>query len=296
MQRAVKDNGAKSFMEFFEGSQPVNPDALPSVTVTRDGVALTTPDVQPEARFGKGLYAAILTTEHTDTLGFLEITWTAQIDGVDVVKKSVLEVVGSRYFEIGELRRLPGLGDTKTHSDVALMAALGEAEATVEDYTKYSFTERAAVDVFDACDFSYKFGIHVRRRPVVSLTSVVVDGEALDMAEWSVNREGQVRFADSYATGYSYSGALTSSYGVDNLVISYVYGDALEPDLKKAAIKLARHYALQDTSTIPDRARLMQTEFGLFVLDNPGHNKATGLHEVDAVLNRYCEVSPGSFA
>lgn len=291
MQRAVLNNGAKSYMEFFRGSQPRNTDAIPTVTVERNGVALTAPTVIHEERYGQGFYSVVLTGTHTDTLGVLDIAWSAQVDGLDVRKQARVEVVGSRYFEIGELRKLQGMQDVNTHSDIALEVALAEAEATIEDYTKYSFTDRAGSDVFDACKFDYEYGIHVRRRPVTALTRISVDGEDLNLDDWSVNRQGQVREKSGYG-----SHSISSSYGVDNLVIEYVYGDYLEADLKKAAIRLARHAALSDTTTIPDRARLMQTEFGLFVLDNPGNMKATGLHEVDAVLNRYCEISPGSFA
>lgn len=88
---------------------------------------------------------------------------------------------------------------------------------------------------------------------------------------------------------------LTSSgwpRGVENVVLEYVHGENLPPpDMKRAALKLARHMLLEDTSRTPDNAKSLQTDVGQFELGTAsGWQRPTGLPYVDAVIERYGEI------
>ena len=57
-------------------------------------------------------------------------------------------------------------------------------------------------------------------------------------------------------------------------------------DIVYAAEQLARHYAISLKSRIPDRALSIQNDFGTVRLSTPAPNRASGLPEIDAILER----------
>ena len=262
---------------------------MPTVAVERaDGTALAAPTATAGTRPGE--YQITLTAAtYTDVIDRLKVTWTATVDSLALVDVTYIDVVGSRYFTLGQIRNLEGLSDARKYPDFYLERVRAEVEVSFEQYCEVSFAPKHGRDTFDSWDFDSKFGIFTRSTPVSSLLSVVLSGVAETLTDlWSVSKSGQVR-AESFQP-------TANSLGQD-LVISYIHGWDITPaDLQRVALRYARQLAIINVSTVPDRARLMQSEFGLFVLDAPGPDKATGLPEVDEVLNRYREENVGSFA
>jgi hypothetical protein len=293
MFRATLDNDLKVHRRFYDPnhSAPAAVTGLAVSVTTEDGTVLAAPAIVDETgTHGAGIYTAQLTAAalHTSSLQTLDLVWTGTIAGDAMKRTQQIEVVADRYFELGELRLMDGIGSSTKFTTELLEVARAETESLIEDYTKTSFVARHEQDTFDACEYDTTYGIFLRNRPVQALSAVTINAVAATLSEWAVKPTGQAR-----TTSFS---ATQDGLGAE-LVIDYTHGyDATPPDLKRAALRYARHLVLTNRSTVPDRSRLMQTEFGLFVLDHPGDTKATGLPEVDATLNRYCEVSPGSFA
>jgi len=290
MYRATLNNRVRVFRQFFDEEGLGTDLTTPTLTVTfEDGTVLASPSVTPQSELGEGWYSADLTpADHTDQLGMLTLTWAGSSGAFEQSVSQKLEVVGSRYFSIGELRNMDGIGSSSKFPHYLLELALAETEATIEDYCKMSFTRRRYTDVFDSCSYHNQYGLFLRKRPAHEILAITLDDTAVDTTTWKVNRLGQARTTEGFHGG---------SQPFDDLVVTYVYGEEnMPPDLRWAALRYARHLVLTNISTVPDRSRIMQTEFGLFVLDHPGDDKATGLPEVDAVFNRYREVDPGSFA
>jgi len=291
MFRATLNNDTKLYRTFYSGSQPTDIDAsgVPTVAVERaDGTALAAPTATDEVTPGE--YSITLTAAtYTDAIDRLKITWSGTVDGLAMEEVQYVDVVGSRYFTLGQLRSMEGLSSTQKYSDLYLARVRDEVEVAFEAYCEQSFVRKHARDVYDSIEFNGTHGIFTRSTPVSELLSVVLDGVAETLAgNWSVSESGQVR-ADSFDP-------TANSLGQD-LVISYVQGWEQPPaDLQRIALRYARQLAVINVSTVPDRARLMQSEFGLFVLDAPGPDKATGIPEVDEVLNRYRAENVGSFA
>jgi len=291
MFRATLNNDTKLYRTFYSGSQPTDIDAsgVPTVAVERaDGTALAAPTATDEVTPGE--YSITLTAAtYTDAIDRLKVTWSGTVDGLAMEEVQYVDVVGSRYFTLGQLRSMEGLSSTQKYSDLYLARVRDEVEVAFEAYCEQSFVRKHARDVYDSIEFNGTYGIFTRSTPVSELLSVVLDGVAETLADnWSVSESGQVR-ADSFDP-------TANSLGQD-LVISYVQGWEQPPaDLQRIALRYARQLAVINVSTVPDRARLMQSEFGLFVLDAPGPDKATGIPEVDEVLNRYRAENVGSFA
>jgi len=291
MFRATLNNDTKVYHTFFSGSEPTDIAAsgVPTVAVERaDGTTLAAPTATAGTRPGE--YQITLTAAtYTDAIDRLKITWTATVDGLAIEDVKYVDVVGSRYFTLGQFRRMEGLSDNRKYPDFYMERVRAEVEVAFEAYCEVSFAPKYGRDTYDSWDFDSKHGIFTRSTPAISLISVVLDGVAETLTDlWSVSKSGQVR-ADSFQP-------TANSLGQD-LVISYTHGfDSTPADLQRVALRYARQLAIINVSTVPDRARLMQSEFGLFVLDAPGKDKATGLPEVDEVLNRYREENVGSFA
>jgi len=291
MFRATLNNDTKVYRTFYSGSQPTDIDAsgVPTVAVERaDGTALAAPTATDEVAPGE--YSITLTAAtYTNQIDRLKITWTGTVDGLAIEEVQYIDIVGSRYFTLGQLRSMDGLSSSSKYTDLYLERVRAEVEVAIEQYCEVSFVPKYARDVYDSIEFNGTHGIFTRSTPVSELLSVVLDGVAETLAgNWSVSESGQVR-ADSFDP-------TANSLGQD-LVISYVHGHDITPaDLTRVSLRYARQLAVLNRNTVPDRTRLMQTELGLFVLDAPGPDKATGIPEVDEVLNRYREENVGSFA
>ena len=313
MFRAILENDIRIHRAFFEGSVPSTVTDITATVYDQDGTELAPVSVNEDERFGTGVYQFVLKAdEHTNRLQRLRIEWVGEINGLQIKQDQFIEVVASRYFSLGDLRAMDGIGDHNVHDDLFLEVSRAETEATFEDYLKISYTRRANTDKFDSWDYRRDFafysggfanggqynynylsspaghGLFLRERPVHELVRVEIEGEEVaDLSRWSVNEYGRVLTRDSFG------GSLLGN----DFIVDYIHGyEELPRDLHRAALRYARHLVLNNTATIPDRSRLMQTEFGLFVLDHPGDDKATGLPEVDGPLNRHREVSAGAFA
>jgi len=274
--RAVVSNDTIISHLFYGTDEETVTAATGSVTVAiskADGTTLTGGTATAD---GDGYTFTLTAAEHTAALQRLKITWSATVAGRAITDVEYVDVIGARYFQLWELRRMKGLNATSQFTNDDLKAVRDSVEEFVDDFTENAWSERYARDTFDANDSTR---IHVLNGNVNSIVAVTLAGVAQTLTNWTITSDGLMRTdGDSFAS---------SLQGGQELVIEYTWGNEQCPsDLKQAMLKLARHYLLSTDSSIPDRARMMQTQFGMFIMDVASENKPTGLPEVDSVLVR----------
>ena len=234
-----------------------------------------------------GAYDFTLTAAtHTAALGKLKITWTATVATLAVQDIQYMEAVGARYFPRVQLRDMRGVNDPVRYLTADLEWARDVAEEFFDQYLETSYVERVSTETYDGDGSTSLF---VGRLPARSIVSATIDGVAATITGWTITSSGWLRTDGDI---------FTSAIAGQNIVITYTWGrtDGVPSDLSRAALRFARHVLLTEETTIPDRARMLQTEIGLFHLDTANEKQPTGLPEVDSVLTRYRHESPASFA
>lgn len=212
-------------------------------------------------------------------------TWDAAFGGNNLDVTTEQEVVGGFYFTIAELQAMSGCGNI-TDADAAEIR--NAVEDLIEDFTEQAWVPRYRREVSDGRDSCYtgsKASIHyVDRLPARELLTVAITDVDQDLTGWTLSEGGRIN-----SGGVAFVGATAGQ----NVVVEYVHGASSPPaDLKRAALRLARHIALTETTAIPDRAHMMTTEFATFQLTIASENNPTGLPEVDATLRRYRTETP----
>lgn len=245
-----------------------------SMSVTRaDGTELASISAASPTEVGSGLYNLDFdATVHLTRTDVLDCTLTYEVAGAARREDFQVRVVGGRFFDLRSLRGMQGIGNTTQFDTADLAAARDIAEEFVEDFTAQAWVPRSDVYELDAMTTGY----FLPYRPVRSLVRLLVDGTAVDASGATVNQSGALTLPD------------TSSRASETVLVEFEHGEATPPaDLAQAAMRLARHILFSGDSSIPDRARMMVTDWGTFALDIASEEKPTGLPEVDSVLRRY---------
>ena len=196
------------------------------------------------------------------------------------------------YATLAELRAMDGLGDSSVHSDALLTTAISMAKAVIDRATGTSFGDvtTPAYDAFTVTlDGSGSRSIRlvdVEGRPVLfprTVSSVTIDGVADSGITYVLKREGIViRSSGAFTVG---------SDGGQNVVVVGTAGVANTPpaDVAWAARAIARNWALNQESRLPDRALNLTTPDGSFEVraqaGAPG--RPTNMPDVNAVLMRH---------
>lgn len=250
-----------------------NATAGVSLSVTRaDGTALTA--VTAAVNNGTiGLYNLDLSaTVHLTRTDVLDCVLTYDVAAATRREAFQLRVVGGRFFGLRELRQMQGLDSATQFAPADLAAARDIAEEFVEDFTAQAWVPRVDVVRINTTSSGY----FLPYLPVRSLVRLLVDDVALVAADASVDQSGRLTLPD---------GASAPS---TDMLVEFEHGEAVPPsDLAQATKRLARHILFSGDSSIPDRARMMVTDWGTFALDIASEEKPTGLPEVDSVLRRY---------
>ena len=247
-------------------------DATPVLTITDDdGIvvahgAVSTPSV--------GSYKAKVSALSTPAL--LHVVWTYTVASYAMTTEFDVSVDGGYLFDISDLRKQEGLSDTARFTYEDLEQARDEVTSFINDFTQRAFVETFAREVLDGHNRSH---VYLSNTPTRSLVSVKVEGVAVTTSTWSVSRTGLVRAPTPWTNSQ------TVGQGV---VISYLYGGTSAPaDLRRAAIKLATNWLLINEGSIPDRARMMTTQWATFQLSTANEEYPTGIPDVDSVLRRH---------
>ena len=186
------------------------------------------------------------------------------------------------YTTIAVLRAMDGLDDATTYPDAALTAAIAQASVDIDRYTGSAW-EYTVFEVTLTGNNSSTIQLKDYEGRVTlfphTLTSCVIDGTSQDVSCWALYPSGVIA-RDSGSFGYTAPGR--------NITVSGTAGatSTAPADIVWATEQLARHKALGLKSRIPDRALSIQNDLGTVRLSTPAPNRATGLPEIDAVLER----------
>ena len=284
--RAVIANDTRVRFQFDNADGvPTGATGSVSVSVTRaDGTALT-PLTATAVEGFPGLYETTLTAAvYVDRYDELALVWTATVDGQVRSETMYAEVVGGRILSPSALRAGAGLDPQRYDNDL-LIWALDIVCDVFDEFCETAWVPRFRRDTFDGNNAAYMWTNH---GPVHSLVSASLDGTAMDTTGW-VFADDEIRTDGDIFTADTVQGL--------NVILEYTYGTKRPPSsIIGAAVKYAAHLVRSDTNTIPDRARMVQTEWGMFIMDTASEDKPTGLPEVDSVLVRVRRENAASFA
>lgn len=284
--RVLKGNDYKLTHTFYAQDEETATDATGTVTVSvtrEDGTVLTGGTVSVN-NGTTGQYDFTLTAAtHLGELDELSVRWTATVAGRSVSETDLVKVIGARYFSLSELRSIKGLASTTAFPNKLLQQARDIVEEFIDNFTTHAWVPTYKREVFDGDSTGELFLSETHTRRLIKLT---INGTAQTTSAWSLSVSGRIRTDGTIF--------IQNIPARQNIVVCYEWGDPFPPlDLKKAALTLARHMLLSTDSSIPDRARMLQTEFGMYQLDTASEDKPTGLPDVDAVLMRYRTQRPG---
>lgn len=269
------------FVEFYVNETPTSADA--GVTVLVKNPAGATVSTGAAALVSVGRYSYEVPASSTPTV--YTVSWTGTFGGDPQTITQFYEVVENFMFSLADLRRHDSMADTVRFPTSALQDARDEATDLILHYTKASWGETYQREVVDGDASGW---IVLRRHPLRRLLSLSINEAAQTLTQWTASESGVVRAKNT-------ASPLLVRMGGQNVVVEYSYGYpfAVPRDVQRAALRLARHNLLTLPSSIPDRARMMTTEWGTFQLSTASEEYPTGLPEVDSVLRRYCVDIPG---
>lgn len=211
-----------------------------------------------------------LTPSQTGQVDVLRATWTSSTHGTG---QTFHPVVGGFYVDLGTLRAAGDLSDESRFPDATLDAARDWWLALVDDYCDQSF-----VPMFRLEERFWRGGrLRLDRPRVRSILSATLAGEPVDTTGWVPTSTGRVFTAAG--------GAPAIPTGM--LRIGYEHGhDYPDGELYEAGITAMRSLLLTNRSGRASRQTLITNALGTVRLSQPGKGRATGLPDVDAVLNR----------
>lgn len=302
--RVLKSNAATVSRTFYAADGETPADAAPqstgvTFTLTRaDGTAVTS----GTATYlnSTGAYSAVIPAQSRLDVMVLVWTVTGIAPGTQTITDYV-EVSGGSYFDLAELRAMDGLSNTTAYPSAALAGARMAAETLVEDYTRIAWVPRFYREILDGMQYTLLQGqfrgvdykamgssatLQLERTPCMTrkIIGVTLSGVSQDLTGWTLSRWGRL------STGGTVFPPATAGQNVD---VQYEWGHTYPPeDLKIAAKKIARLALLSTKSSIPDRARIMTTEFATFSLSIASEEFPTGMPEVDSVLQQRREWIP----
>lgn len=262
--RTLQGAAATLSAPWYSGEDLADPG---SVTVTVDA-ADGTEVVSSTAASGTGAAARTLALTSADTaaLTVLTATWTSATLGV---KTTAHEIVGGFYLELADIRALGGLTSTARHTTAELAAARAWFETLAEQWCDVAFVPRyGKVDVYR------RYGDPVYLKPMPrTVQAASVDDAAIGTSGWVLESDGHVA-------------AVGGLPPLGRLVVHHTHGyDRPDDELVEAAKVAIRSKLLTDQSNMPSRQVLLTNELGTVRLAQPGKTAATGIPEVDRVLN-----------
>jgi hypothetical protein len=241
-------------------------DANPTVTVVRDSDGSTLAHgaiVKPADT--TGIYTTTVTCPEAD---LLTATWAAEIDGDDVELEVQTEVVGGFLCSLEDAEA--SLDSSRTTEQ--LTEARRWAEEILEQACNVAFRPRYARETFDGDGST---DLLVPDPGLIEVLTAEIAGVAV--TDFVVDPSGLIYREAGWRCGRR------------NIELTYLHGFSTPPeDVRRAAVRLARHYLVPDPTDYDERSSSLSTEFGTYVFTTPGVRGAeTSLPEVNAVIQRY---------
>ncbi len=207
-------------------------------TVTLPDATTVTPTV---VRVSTGVYSAGLTAT---LAGQHQVRWVAT--GANASSYSdafTVRTTGGQVLSLSQAKA--HLNIASTDHDDELRSFIDVVAATGESYTGRVFGRRTVTDILDGGWPQ----VVLTARPVMSVTSVAVNGEALDASGYRLKADAGIV---ERISGYS-RGTWTSGYA--NITVTYLAGYALQPPADtQGALELLRHLWKTQRGSLRPRA------------------------------------------
>jgi hypothetical protein len=234
--RVLKSTACRVTATFDTDDAPTNATGLVAVQIDHDdgtplrsGVASSTGNT--------GQYYLVLTAEDTSRLDKLRLTWTATIAEQEQALTTFVEVRGARLFSLTQARRLRPLDNATAYPNARLVEARTWAEIELERVCETAF---APTYFCTQLDGNGRTALTLPVRRPSSVTSVTIDGSAVDVADLVLYSMGRIYRADCWPRGRQ------------NITITGTYGyDHPPPRIGSACCKLAREFLVGDGSIDP---------------------------------------------
>ena len=272
MNRVLQNTPNVIYVEMYVGETLTDADGTVTVTVKNAlGVTIATGNATNEPS-SVGLYSFALPAQSQVSL--LTVTWAGTFGGNAGSVIQEYQVVGKFLFSLADLRAMDGLDNVTEFPTTKLISVRDEVNDLFIGYchTAWGNTYRR-----QTIDTIYSDRVFTDRGPLTEVISVTCNGSAVTPSGF--DRAGEIR--GSFVPGFQ------------NTVVEYVYGhETLDRFVSRAGLRLALYWLLNNESSIPDRARMLTTEWGTWQLTNATEDFITGLPEVDAILNRFNERVP----
>jgi hypothetical protein len=276
--RSLRNTQVAVTAKFYAGGSPVDADAAVTVDITRgDGSSFATGQATTHGAGGSGEYTYTLAPQAN--LDRFTFDFSGAFGGVTQHHPPIiLDIVGSLYVPIADLRAQDGLSSTTQFSDQVLAEMRAAFEDLAERHCGQAFVPRYSHE--------WHWGdgtklLALRHTPLRRLLSVKVDGVAATTTNWIVESNGLVTRD---------SGTFSATQRIE---VTYEHGqDEPDAELRRAALRAVRRFALGNKSGIPDNAITMTTTEGGFTLGLAGADRPTGDPDVDGTLARLRRASP----
>lgn len=283
MDRILRNTGAQLQVTFQLDGVATNATGAVSVTIVgADGSTVAATSTATSV--GVGTYGTVLAPQ--SALNKLTATWVGVVSGVTQTLRTSHEIVGNRYAMLAEIRALDGMADTSLFPNAVVNEARSWAEDVIDSYCGVSFAPRYRHEEIDGTGTGQ---LRLSSLRPLTLVAVTVDGVAETTTGWRLYDDGTVvRRSGTFplpSGDYAAGG---------NVEVTYEAGWPEVPnEIRWAARTLARYYALEMVSRIPDRALSVTNEFGNIALAQAGGmGRPTALPDVNAVLNRWRDRPP----
>jgi hypothetical protein len=256
MQRILQGRSAiltQTFQADGVATDP-SPDSA-TVTITRDDGTVIV-DGQAATEAGTGVVTYTLTPAMTATLDLLTVRWAATFGAQAQTFTDQMEVRGGVLFTIADARRMKPFDSATSYPADVIVAARTLAETALEEAARVPFVPTYFRRTLDG-DARTDLLLPVVRP--LSITSVTVDGDAVDTSTVRLYDDGRLYCARGWVSGPSAGWMVGRPRS--SVVVTGTYGYPYPPPrVSHACLLLAKRWAVD--SPVSDRATSMTTEDG----------------------------------
>ena len=278
--RVLRNSAETLSVTFYNGETATDADGAVTIGITDGNGDTVVGAGTATTSAGSGVYTYNLAGR--SDLDTLTATWSGTFGGNAMTFLTQVAVIGGVYVTPAELRAQESIsGETSVFPLADLVEAIDYARHVIDDYTGASWTYRGKRETLSGSNTEYLRLKHMFPRRVISAS---VDGTALTATQLNnlALDETGVIVRDDDAWTFTTPG--------HKVKVHYEHGitETPPPDIKWAAVTLARFHLLEQVSRIPDRATQVQSEFGNITLSQAGgFTRPTPLNEVNVILNRH---------
>lgn len=271
----LRSTAATLTATFYTDETATNSSVAVTASVLRDNSTVLATSTATSG--GSGIYTYNLSPQAD--LDILTVNWTGTINGVSQTLTTTVEIVDSFYASLPEIRDLQGLDDTDKFPLDALREARREAEALFESYTGRAFVPRYRRELHQGTGST---SLLLQNTDVRALLSITVDGASVATSAVEADESGNLVRID----GSTWPAPPSTDFL--NVAVTYEYGfKYVPPEIKRAFLQYVRYKLLDLRNKDFDRMLSMSVDGQFYQMAQPGPNRATGLPDVDSVLNIY---------